>query len=60
MCRATVLGAESEPMRVKEKTKPRQRRIKKVKSKLRFTMLRIGEVRIRDVGELQGDVAAEP
>lgn len=49
-CRATVLGTESEPMRTKIKTKQRQRRVKKVESKHRYTILRIGELDInRDV-----------
>ncbi|KAK6864508.1 54S ribosomal protein L49 [Apiospora arundinis] len=45
-CRATVLGTESEPLRVKVKTKRRQRRAKQVKSKHHFTLLRISEVNI--------------
>jgi len=50
MCRATVLGTESEPMRTKIKTKQRQRRVKKVESKHRYTILRISELDInRDV-----------
>ena len=52
-CRATVVGVESEPMRVKEKTKRRQRRVKRVKSKLRFTVLRVSEVRVRGLEELE-------
>ncbi|EAT88078.1 hypothetical protein SNOG_04318 [Parastagonospora nodorum SN15] len=40
-CRATVLGVESEPLRVEEKTKRRQRHTKHVKSKMRFTVLRV-------------------
>lgn len=51
-CRATVVGVESEPMRVKEKTKRRQRRIKRVKSKMRFTVLRVSEVRVKGLEEL--------
>jgi len=41
-----VLGVESEPMRVKIKKKQRNRREKRVKSKLRFTLLRISEVKV--------------
>ncbi|MCJ1363497.1 hypothetical protein MMC16_002604 [Acarospora aff. strigata] len=52
-CRATVMGVEAEPMRVKEKTKRRQRRVKRVKSKMRFTVLRVAEVRVREVEELE-------
>jgi len=53
-CRATVVGVESEPMRIKEKTKRRQRRIKRVKSKMRFTVLRVSEVRVKGLEELGG------
>ncbi|KAK8056271.1 54S ribosomal protein L49 [Apiospora rasikravindrae] len=45
-CRATVLGTETEPMRIKIKTKRRQRRNKQVRSKHHFTILRISEVNI--------------
>jgi len=46
-CRAVVTGTESEPLRIKIKKKPRCRRTKHVKSKHRYTMLRISELRIR-------------
>lgn len=46
VCRAVVMGVESEPMRTKEKTKRRQRHVKTVKSKHRFTILKIKELRI--------------
>lgn len=46
-CRATVLGTESEPMRFIEKKKQRNRRTRTVRSKLRFTVLKIKEMRIR-------------
>ncbi|KAH0565269.1 hypothetical protein GP486_001334 [Trichoglossum hirsutum] len=45
-CRARVMGVEAEPMRVKEKTKRRQRRVKTVRSKHRFTVLKISELKI--------------
>ncbi|OCL01834.1 hypothetical protein AOQ84DRAFT_204449 [Glonium stellatum] len=54
ICRATVLGTESEPMRVKEKTKRRMRHIRKVKSKHRFTVLRITELDVKSVGDVEG------
>lgn len=57
VCRATVMGIESEPMRIKEKTKRRQRHIRKVKSKHRYTILRISELSVNDVEALKGDVA---
>ena len=54
-CRATVLGTESEPMRFIEKKKQRNRRVRTVRSKHRFTVLKIKEMRIRGLGELEGD-----
>nr|OQO27253.1 hypothetical protein B0A51_05512 [Rachicladosporium sp. CCFEE 5018] len=51
VCRAVVVGVESEPMRIMEKTKRRQRHVKRVKSKGAFTILRIREVRLRGEGE---------
>lgn len=47
-CRATVVEETSEPLRKKEKTKRRQRRIKTVKSKHPYTVLRISELVIHD------------
>lgn len=52
-CRATVLGVESEPMRTKEKTKRRNRKTKTVRSKLRFTVVRISELRIKSPEEVE-------
>lgn len=46
VCRARVVGVEGEPMRVVEKTKRRQRHVRTVKSKMRFTVLRVVEVRV--------------
>ncbi|KAI9855100.1 MAG: hypothetical protein M1824_006308 [Vezdaea acicularis] len=51
-CRARVLGVESEPMRVKEKTKRRQRRVKKVKSKHRYTLLKVAELKIKSLQDI--------
>ncbi|KAL1839848.1 hypothetical protein VTJ49DRAFT_1079 [Mycothermus thermophilus] len=45
-CRAVVTGVEAEPMRVMIKKKQRCRRKKHVRSKHRFTVLRICEVRV--------------
>ncbi|KAK4540813.1 hypothetical protein LTR36_008890 [Oleoguttula mirabilis] len=56
VCRAVVMGVEAEPMRVKEKTKRRQRKVKSVKSKHRYTILKVKEVRIRGVDEIEGGV----
>lgn len=53
-CRVRVLGVDAEPMRVKEKTKRRNRHVKTVKSKHRFTLLRVMDVRVRGVEEVKG------
>ncbi|KAI1364562.1 hypothetical protein F5Y08DRAFT_204473 [Xylaria arbuscula] len=45
-CRATVLGTESEPLRIKIKTKRRNRRSQRVTSKHKYTMLRISELKL--------------
>ena len=55
-CRARVMGVESEPMRVIEKTKRRQRHTKHVTSKLKYTILRVMEVKVRSVEEVEGGV----
>jgi len=60
VCRATVMGVESEPMRVMEKTKRRQRHIKHVKSKHRYTVLRISEVKVRSLGDVEAEMAVSP
>jgi large subunit ribosomal protein L21 len=51
-CRARVIGVESEPMRIKEKKKRRNRRINTVKSKQRFTILKISELKINSIEQL--------
>ena len=56
VCRAVVMGVESEPLRIKEKTKRRQRKVKKVKSKHRFTLLKVKEVKVRDLEDIQDGV----
>lgn len=45
-CRAVVLGTEAEPMRVMIKKKQRTRRKKHVKSKHKYTILRIRDLKI--------------
>lgn len=52
-CRATVIGTESEPLRIKIKTKRRQRRAKQAKSKHRYTILRISELNINSVEDVE-------
>lgn len=44
--RAVVAGVDAEPMREMEKTKRRNRKVKTVKTKLRYTVLRISELKI--------------
>jgi large subunit ribosomal protein L21 len=56
VCRAVVMGVESEPMRVLQKTKRRQRKVKNIKSKHRYTVLKIKEVRLRTEDELKTGV----
>jgi len=48
-CRATFLEETAEPLRKKEKTKRRNRKIKTVKSKHRYSVLRIKELVINDI-----------
>lgn len=45
-CRATVIGVESEPLRVVIKTKRRQRLTRRIASKHRQTVLRISELKL--------------
>ncbi|KAL9636192.1 MAG: hypothetical protein Q9164_002982, partial [Protoblastenia rupestris] len=50
LARAVVVGVEGEPMRVVTKTKRRQRKVKTIKSKMRFTVLRVTELKILPEG----------
>lgn len=52
-CRATVLGTESEPLRIKIKKKRRTRRSRQAKSKHRYTILRISDLTIRNVEDIE-------
>jgi large subunit ribosomal protein L21 len=52
-CRARVMGTEAEPMRIKEKTKRRNRKVKTVRSKHKFTILRIAEVKVNSLEEIE-------
>ena len=56
VCRALVMGVESEPLRIKEKTKRRQRHVKRVKSKHRYTILKIKELRVKSLEEIESNV----
>lgn len=51
-CRAIVLGVESEPMRIKEKTKRRQRHVRQVRSKHRYTILKIKELCVNELEDI--------
>jgi large subunit ribosomal protein L21 len=51
--RARVVGIETEPMRVEEKTKRRQRHTKHVFSKMRFTVLKISELEVKGLEEYE-------
>jgi len=52
-CRVRVLGLDSGPMMTKEKTKRRNRKVKTVRSKHKFTMLKVMEVKIKGLEELE-------
>ncbi|EON97780.1 putative aconitate hydratase protein [Phaeoacremonium minimum UCRPA7] len=52
-CRAVVLGVESEPMRIKIKKKQRNRRKKTVRSKHKYTVLRVSELKISTPEEVE-------
>jgi large subunit ribosomal protein L21 len=52
-CRATVMGTEAEPLRIKEKTKRRNRKVKTVKSKHKYTVLKISEVKVKSLEEIE-------
>jgi len=56
-CRATVLGVEAEPMSFVTKKKRRTRKTKIVKSKQKFTVLRVSELRVKGLEELEKEVA---
>ncbi|KAL1651354.1 hypothetical protein SLS58_000694 [Diplodia intermedia] len=58
VCRAVVVGVESEPMRVKEKTKRRRRHVRHAKSKHRYTELRIAELTVRTPEEVEAESSA--
>lgn len=56
-CRLRVLGVESEPLRIKEKTKRRQRHVQHVKSKHKYTILRVMQVKVKSLEELKEEGA---
>ncbi|PWY92717.1 hypothetical protein BO70DRAFT_357854 [Aspergillus heteromorphus CBS 117.55] len=60
-CRVRVMGVESEPLRTKEKTKRRQRHVRTVTSKHRYTIMRVMDVKVKTAEELmeEGAVVVE-
>jgi large subunit ribosomal protein L21 len=54
VCRARVVGVETEPLRVEEKAKRRQRHVKHVMSKMKFTVLRVSELEVKSLEEYEG------
>jgi large subunit ribosomal protein L21 len=52
-CRARVVGVDSGPMVVEIKTKRRQRKKKHVRSKHRYTVLRVMDVKVKGLEELE-------
>ncbi|KAL1879126.1 hypothetical protein VTK73DRAFT_7245 [Phialemonium thermophilum] len=52
-CRAVVLGTDAEPMRIMIKKKQRNRRKKHVRSKHKYTVLAISELRINTAEEME-------
>ena len=53
-CRARVMGVEAEPMRTKIKKKRRNRRTRIVHSKHKFTILRIADVKVNTLEDIEG------
>lgn len=51
-CRVRILGLDSGPMMLKKKTKRRNRKVKTVRSKHKFTMLKVMEVKVKGLEEL--------
>ena len=58
-CRVRVLGVDSGPMMMKEKTKRRNRKVKTVRSKHKYTVLKVMEVKVKTLEELKGRAGAE-
>lgn len=56
-CRVRVMGVEAEPLRIKEKTKRRQRHVQRVKSKHKYTILKVVDVRVKQLDELLAEGA---
>jgi large subunit ribosomal protein L21 len=56
-CRVRVTGVDAEPLRIKEKTKRRNRHVKQAKSKHRYTLMRVMDVRVKTPDELLAEGA---
>jgi large subunit ribosomal protein L21 len=59
VCRARVVGVETEPLRVEEKTKRRQRHVKHVFSKMYFTVLRVSDLEVKSLEEYESVVKGQ-
>jgi hypothetical protein len=55
VCRVRVMGVETQPMVEMEKKKRRNRHRKVVRSKHRYTVLRVMEVEVKSLEELQSE-----
>ncbi|KAI4631889.1 uncharacterized protein J4E87_002596 [Alternaria ethzedia] len=58
-CRARVVGVETEPLRVEEKTKRRRRHVKHVMSKQYFTVLKISDLEVKSLEEYEAVLGQE-
>ena len=52
-CRVRIMGIETQPMEVKEKKKRRNRHLKLVKSKHKYTLCRVMQVKVKSLEELK-------
>jgi large subunit ribosomal protein L21 len=52
-CRVRVMGVENQPMTYKEKTKRRNRKVKTVKSKHKYTVVKVMEIKVKTMEELK-------
>lgn len=54
-CRMRVMGVDTGPMMIKEKKKRRNRHLRTIKSKHKYTVLRVMEVRVKSLEELKDE-----
>lgn len=57
-CRATVIGVEADPMEYTKKKKQRTRKTKIKKSKQKHTVLRVSELRVKGLEEIEAEILA--